>query len=136
MKIYTDWYDGRFFCSVITEEKLRKVKGLVEKVEKFIDEVEIRESLSLTIEDLRQIIKDAKDISDEELEVLQKFGVKGFDIYEKLPEALIISLREWNGNRYEPKITLEELEELKKSGLGEDWMYKNDIKNYRSTEGN
>ena len=139
MKIYTDWYDGRFFCSVITEEKLRKVKGLVEKVEKFIDEVEMCESLSLTIEDLCQIIKDAKDINDEELEVLRKFGVKGFDIYEEIPETLIISLREWNGNRYEPKITLEELEELKKSGLGEDWMYRlveNDIKNYRSTEGN
>lgn len=46
---------------------------------------------------------------------------------------------DWYDGKFFCSVITEELEELKKSGLGEDCMYRlveNDIKNYRSTEGN
>lgn len=106
MKVYignVDWADEGdvFFFSVITEEKLKALKELFDicyDLGLLYYEEEIywgtNECFCFNREDLRKFLNSAVDISNEELTVFNKFGVSGFDIYEKISQVLYNGLTE------------------------------------------
>jgi hypothetical protein len=63
------------------------------------------EFFDFTLEDLKQFIDNAKDISEEECAVLNKFNVRGFDIYDRIEDELsygcLISYKGINENMTE-----------------------------------
>lgn len=96
MKAYignVDWADegNVFFFSIEDEERLQTMKELL-KVLRDTDlipqEVEMywgtNEFFQFDTDDLIKFIDTAEDISEEELEVFNKFGVYGFDIYDRI----------------------------------------------------
>ena len=100
MKAYIgnmDWADEGdvFFCSIESEERLKKLRDLIDlyvELDLLPPSTEMywgtNEFFEFTPEDLKQFIDDAKDISAEECAVLNKFHVKGFDIYGKIEDEL------------------------------------------------
>lgn len=100
MKAYIgnlDWADEGdvFFCSIESEERLKKLRDLIDlyvELNLFPSSIEIywgtNEFFDFTPEDLKQFIDDAKDISAEEYAVLKKFNVSGFDIYDRIEDEL------------------------------------------------
>ena len=100
MKAYIgnlDWADEGdvFFCSVESEERLKKLRDLIDlyvELNLLPSSIEIywgtNEYFEFTPEDLKQFIDDAKDISAEECVVLDKFDVSGFDIYDRIEDKL------------------------------------------------
>ena len=100
MKIYIgniDWADEGdvFFCSVESEERLKKLRDLLDlyvKLNLLPSSIEMywgtNEFFNFTPEDFKQFIDSAKDISEEECAVLNKFNVRGFDIYERIEDEL------------------------------------------------
>lgn len=100
MKIYInneDWADEGdvFFCSIRSEERLKKLRDLIDlyvELDLFPESIQIywgtNESFDFTPEELKQFIDDAVDISEEELGVLSKFDICGFDIYYHIEEEL------------------------------------------------
>lgn len=100
MKAYIgnlDWADEGdvFFCSVESEERLKKLRDLIDlyvELNLFPSSIEMywgtNEFFDFTPEDLKQFIDDAKDISAEECAVLEKFDVSGFDIYDRIEDEL------------------------------------------------
>ena len=131
MKAYineVDWADEGdiFFFSVESEERLQAMKELIS----IYDELELlgieemywgtNESFEFGGNDFIQFIDEAVDITDEELAVFNKFGVSGFDIYDRIADALlgwlIVHKYEWKvGSRtYIPEwITQEDLDRIK-----------------------
>ena len=100
MKAYIgnlDWADEGdvFFCSVESEERLKKLRDLIDlyiELDLLPPSTEMywgtNECFESTPEDLKQFIDDAKDISAEEYAVLEKFDVSGFDIYDRIEDEL------------------------------------------------
>ena len=100
MKVYIgnlDWADEGdvFFCSIESEERLKKLRDLIDlyvELNLFPPSIEMywgtNECFKFTPEDLKQFIDDAKDISAEEYAVLKKFNVSGFDIYDRIEDEL------------------------------------------------
>lgn len=100
MKAYIgnlDWADEGdvFFCSIESEERLKKLKDLLDlyvELDLLPPSTDMywgtNEYFEFTPEDLKQFIDDAKDISAEEYAVLEKFDVSGFDIYDRIEDEL------------------------------------------------
>ena len=100
MKAYIgnlDWADEGdvFFCSIESEERLKKLRDLIDlyvALNLLPSSIEMywgtNEFFDFTPEDLKQFIDDAKDISAEECAVLDKFDVSGFDIYDRIEDEL------------------------------------------------
>ena len=100
MKAYIgnlDWADEGdvFFCSVESEERLKKLRDLIDlyvELDLLPPSTEMywgtNEFFEFTPEDFKQFIDDAKDISAEECAVLDKFDVSGFDIYDRIEDEL------------------------------------------------
>ena len=100
MKAYIgnlDWADEGdvFFCSVESEERLKKLKDLLDlyvELDLLPPSTEMywgtNEFFEFTPEDLKKFIDDAEDISAEECAVLEKLNVSGFDIYERIEDEL------------------------------------------------
>ena len=100
MKAYIgnlDWADEGdvFFCSIESEERLKKLRDLIDlyvELNLLPSSIEMywgtNECFDFTPEDLKQFIDDAKDISAEECAVLDKFDVSGFDIYDRIEDKL------------------------------------------------
>ena len=100
MKAYIgnmDWADEGdvFFCSIESEERLKKLRDLIDlyvELDLLPPSTEMywgtNEFFEFTPEDLKQFIDDAKDISAEECAVLDKFDVSGFDIYDRIEDKL------------------------------------------------
>ena len=100
MKVYIDnldWADegNIFFCSIESEERLKKLRDLIDlyvELDLLPQSTEMywgtNEFFDFTPEDLKQFIDDAKDISAEECAVLKKFNVSGFDIYDRIEDEL------------------------------------------------
>ena len=100
MKAYIgnlDWADEGdvFFCSIESEERLKKLRDLIDlyvELNLLPSSIEMywgtNEFFDFTPEDLKQFIDDAKDISAEECAVLDKFDVSGFDIYDRIEDEL------------------------------------------------
>ena len=99
MKVYigdVDWADEGdvFFFSVEYEENLKAMKSLIE----IISELDLslsadmywgtNEYFNFNTEDLLAFIDGAKDISEEELAIFDKFGVSGFDIYGGISDSI------------------------------------------------
>lgn len=117
MKIYArniDWTDEGygFFCSIESEERLKKLRDLIDlyvELDLLPPSIEMywgtNEFFDFTPEELKQFIDDAIDISEEELAVLNKFGIAGFDIYERIEDELsdgcLISYKGINKNMTE-----------------------------------
>ena len=110
MKVYIgnlDWSDegNGFFCSIANEERLKKLRDLIDlyvELNLFPSSIEMywgtNEFFDFTPEDLKQFIDDAKDISAEECAVLEKFNVRGFDIYDRIEDELSYGcLRSYKG---------------------------------------
>ena len=120
MKAYIgnlDWADEGdvFFCSVESEERLKKLKDLLDlyvELDLLPPSTEMywgtNECFEFTPEDLKQFIDDAKDISAEEYAVLEKFDVSGFDIYDRIEDELsygcLVSYEGINKNMTKDKI--------------------------------
>ena len=120
MKAYIgnlDWADEGdvFFCSVESEERLKKLKDLIDlyvELNLLPSSIEMywgtNECFEFTPEDLKQFIDDAKDISAEEYAVLEKFDVSGFDIYDciyyYLSYGCLVSYEGINENMTEDKM--------------------------------
>ena len=120
MKVYIgnlDWADEGdvFFYSIESEERLKKLRDLIDlyvELDLLPPSIEMywgtNEFLEFTPKDLKQFIDDAEDISAEECAVLNKFHVKGFDIYERIEEELsdgcLISFKGINENMTEDKM--------------------------------
>ena len=109
-----DWADEGdvFFCSVESNERLKKLRDLLDlyvELNLLPSRVEMywgtNEFFDFTPEELKQFIDDAIDISEEELAVLNKFGIAGFDIYERIEDELsdgcLISYKGINKNMTE-----------------------------------
>ena len=100
MKAYIgnmDWADEGdvFFCSIESEERLKKLRDLIDlyvELDLLPPSTEMywgtNEFFEFTPEDLKQLIDSAKDISEEEYAVLKKFNVSGFDIYGMIEDEL------------------------------------------------
>lgn len=117
MKIYIDnidWADegNVFFCSIESEERLKKLRDLIDlyvELDLLPPSIEIywgtNEFFDFTPEELKQFIDNAKDISEEECAVLNKFNVRGFDIYDRIEDELsygcLISYKGINENMTE-----------------------------------
>lgn len=119
MKVYVgdvDWADEGdvFFFSVECEENLKAMKSLIE----IISELDLslsadmywgtNEYFDFNTDDLLAFIDGAKDISEEELAVFDKFGVSGFDIYRGISDSICDSI--WDS---ECDITQEDLDRIK-----------------------
>lgn len=117
MKIYInneDWDDEGdvFFCSIKSEERLRKLRDLIDlyvELDLLPSRVDMywrtNEFFCFTPEELKQFIDNAKDISEEECAVLNKFNVRGFNIYDRIEDELsygcLISYKGINENMTE-----------------------------------
>lgn len=117
MKIYIDnidWADegNVFFCSIESEERLKKLRDLIDlyvELDLLPPSIEMywgtNEFFDFTPEELKQFIDNAKDISEEECAVLNKFNVRGFDIYDRIEDELsygcLISYKGINKNMTE-----------------------------------
>lgn len=117
MKIFIsneDWADEGdvFFCSIESEERLKKLKDLIDlyvELDLLPSSIEMywgtNEFFDFTPEELKQFIDNAKDISEEECAVLNKFNVRGFDIYDRIEDELsygcLISYKGINENMTE-----------------------------------
>lgn len=100
MKAYIgnlDWADEGdvFFCSIESGERLKKLRDLIDlyvELDLLPPSTEMywgtNEFFEFTPEDLKQFIDNAKDISEEECTVLNKFNVRGFDIYDRIEDEL------------------------------------------------
>lgn len=110
MKAYIgnlDWADEGdiFFCSIESEERLKKLRDLIDlyvELDLLPSFTEMywgtNEFFDFTPEDFKQFIDDAKDISAEECAVLEKFNVRGFDIYDRIEDELSYGcLRSYKG---------------------------------------
>ena len=120
MKAYIgnmDWADEGdvFFCSIESEERLKKLRDLIDlyvELDLLPPSTEMywgtNEFFEFTPEDFKQFIDDAKDISAEECAILEKFNVRGFDIYDRIEDELSYGcLRSYKGineNMTEDKI--------------------------------
>ena len=120
MKIFIgneDWADEGdiFFCSIESEERLKKLRDLIDlyvELNLLPSSIEMywgtNECFEFTPEDLKQFIDDAKDISAEECAVLDKFHIEGFDIYERIEDELafgcLVSYKGINKNMTEDKM--------------------------------
>lgn len=120
MKAYIgnlDWADEGdiFFCSIESEERLKKLRDLIDlyvELDLLPPSTEMywgtNEFFEFTPEDLKQFIDDAEDISAEECAVLEKFDVSGFDIYERIEDELsygcLLSYKGINKNMTEDKM--------------------------------
>ena len=121
MKIFIgnkDWADEGdiFFCSIESEERLKKVRDLIDlyvELKLLPSSIEMywgtNEFFDFTPEDLKQFIDNAKDISEEEYAVLKKFNVRGFDIYDMI-ESCLVSCVEANEN-----VTEDNMKEIRNS---------------------
>lgn len=117
MKIFIsneDWADEGdvFFCSIESEERLKKLKDLIDlyvELDLLPPSIEMywgtNEFFDFTPEELKQFIDNAKDISEEECAVLNKFNVRGFNIYDRIEDELsygcLISYKGINENMTE-----------------------------------
>lgn len=100
MKIFIsneDWADEGdvFFCSIESEERLKKLRDLIDlyvELNLLPSSIEMywgtNEFFDFTPEDFKQFIDSAKDISEEEYAVLKKFNISGFDIYDMIEDEL------------------------------------------------
>ena len=120
MKAYIgnlDWADEGdvFFCSMESEERLKKLRDLIDlyvELDLLPPSTEMywgtNEFFEFTPEDLKQFIDDAEDISAEECAVLEKFNVSGFDIYGRIEDELsygcLLSYKGINKNMTEDKM--------------------------------
>lgn len=120
MKAYIgnlDWADEGdiFFCSIESEERLKKLRDLIDlyvELDLLPPSTEMywgtNEFFEFTPEDLKQFIDDAEDISAEECAVLEKFDVSGFDIYGRIEDELsygcLLSYKGINKNMTEDKM--------------------------------
>ena len=120
MKAYIgnlDWADEGdvFFCSIESEERLKKLRDLIDlyvELNLFPSSIEMywgtNEWFEFTPEDLKQFIDDAEDISAEECAVLEKFDVSGFDIYDRIEDELsygcLVSYKGINKNMTKDKM--------------------------------
>ena len=120
MKAYIgnlDWADEGdvFFCSIESEERLKKLRDLIDlyvELDLLPPSTEVywgtNEFFEFTPEDFKQFIDDAEDISAEECAVLNKFHVKGFDIYGRIEDELsygcLLSYKGINENMTEDKM--------------------------------
>lgn len=107
MKAYIgseNWADEGdvFFFSLASEETLGELKNLINILVEFglfDNEIEMywgtNESFEFNSKDLLDFIDSAKDISDEEIEIFNKFGVSGFDIYDRILCSLQMSIYFW-----------------------------------------
>lgn len=117
MKIFIsneDWADEGdvFFCGIESEERLKKLRDLIDlyvELDLLPPSIEMywgtNEFFDFTPEELKQFIDDAKDISEEECAVLNKFNVRGFNIYDRIEDELsygcLISYKGINENMTE-----------------------------------
>lgn len=100
MKAYIgneDWADegNVFFYSLETEDTLNLMRDLIKvyvELDLFPEEFKsywgTNEYFCFTPDDCLRFIGQAQEISDQELEVFNKFGVYGFDIYEVIKDEL------------------------------------------------
>lgn len=99
MKVYignVDWADEGdiFFFSVESEENLKAMKDLID----ILVELDLfypldmywgtNEFFDFDANDLLRFINEAKDISEEELAIFNKFKISGFDIFERMSDRL------------------------------------------------
>lgn len=141
MKIYignVDWAgEGDvFFYSVISEEKfdlLYKLFNILLDLHLLPEADDFywgtNEFFEFGIDDIKEFFEDAEYIEDYELEVFNKFGVDGYDIYSILIEYLydIINIYDYDTNQYifNEDLTEENIETIKPLFIGlfseEDW---------------
>lgn len=100
MKAYignVDWADEGdiFFFSVESERTLELIKELIEilsELDLLPLEVEMywgtNEQFYFDKDDLLNFIDEAEDITNDELEVLRKFGISGFNIYDRIIDLI------------------------------------------------
>lgn len=99
MKVYignVEWADegGIFFFSVESEENLEAMKSLIN----ILVELDLfypsemywgtNEFFDFDANDLLEFINKAKDISEEELAIFNKFKISGLDIFERMSDKL------------------------------------------------
>lgn len=108
MKVYignVDWADEGdiFFFSVESERTLELMKELIEILSEFDllpFEVEMywgtNEQFYFDKDDLLNFIDEAEDITNDELEVLRKFGISGFNIYDRIIDLIYDRINPWD----------------------------------------
>lgn len=102
MKAYineVNWADegNIFFFSLTKDEKLQAIKELLQICEEFdlisYDTFNFywgtNQNFEFNLEDIDRFINDAVTITDDELSVLYKFNIHGFDIYERIEYAIL-----------------------------------------------
>ena len=151
MKIYignVDWADEGdvFFYSVISEEKFDLLYKLFNTLLdlNLLPETDdfywgTNEFFEFGIDDIKEFFEDAEYIEDYELEVFQKFGVDGYDIYDIIANRLFEVIRIYRYNvKYNTKeftfnrnLTEKDIEAIKPLFISifseEEW---NEIKKY------
>lgn len=99
MKAYignVDWADEGdvFFFSVESEENLEAMKNLIEILVEFdlFYSSEMywgtNEFFEFSAADFLEFINEAKDVSEEELAIFNKFKISGFDIFKEMLDQL------------------------------------------------
>lgn len=122
MKAYignVDWADEGdvFFFSVESEGTLKLMKELIEiiaELDLLPFEVEMywgtNEQFYFDKDDLINFIDEAEDITNDELEVLKKFGISGFNIYDRIINLIYDCINPWDRI---PEISEEGLAKIK-----------------------
>ena len=140
MKIYIgniDWADEGdvFFYSVISEERF----DLLYKLFNILLDLHLlpitdefywgtNEFFEFGVNDIKKFFENAEDIEEYELEVFQKFGVDGYDIYNRIEDYLydVIDIYDYDtGHTFNENLTEEDIEAIKPLFIGifseEEW---------------
>ena len=107
MKAYikeVDWADEGdiFFYSIIEEETLKTLSRAVTKCiqQGLVKEREFywgtNEAFTFNYTDLLEFIRDAQDITSDELLVFRKFKITGYDIYQRITDKLLDYIYDWD----------------------------------------
>ena len=121
MKAYignVDWADEGdvFFFSIESEERLQAMEELIKIIEEldlFYGKAEMywgtNESFKFDTEDFLDFISKARDISEEEIKVLEKFEISGFDIYYNIETFIHDCINPWDDI---PELSEEDLDRI------------------------
>lgn len=133
MKVYignVDWADEGdvFFYSVISEERfdlLYKLFNILLHLHLLpvTDEFYWRtnEFFEFGVNDIKEFFENAEDIGEYELEIFQKFGVDGYDIYDRIADYLYDIIDVWDyetGHTFNENLTEKDIEAIKPLFIG------------------
>ena len=98
---------------------MKELIKVLEELDLFYEDIEMywgtNEFFDFDAEDFLRFIEDAEDISEEELAVLEKFKISGFDIYGRILDELqgLIYYWEYPGRYVVPDyLTQEDLDKI------------------------